>query len=197
MNKNFTKGLFVVVGLATAAAIVYLIKRSESQETLTQNLNTWIHEPADHNWVSKPDDHNADHNWVSKPEVNSEAISEVYDGQSDEYVDVTEEVSTPEDLAGMRTISPEELESEIIEESLVIIGDGEGEISRTSKEYRELINDAYGKAISDEDPTLILYGKTNGLGARGEVVDEVEGLKGRMYQAEDIIKLRNRMLNSK
>lgn len=187
MNTNLGRGIFAVVGLiAAAAATIYLVKRADDNETLAENLNTWIHEQADHNWVPEAEESTA-----------------VYDDQSNEYVDETIETLLTEELRNENAVTVGEIRNnevvaEIVDEKRIVIGDGEEEISRTSKEYRELINDAYGKAISGEEPILVLYGKTNGLGARGEALEETpEGLKGRVYQAEDIIKLRTRMLNSK
>lgn len=107
-----------------------------------------------------------------------------YEHAADDYVDETIEdelESGSNDMAGID-----------LSHFDIVIGDGEDEISRKSDEYRELINEYYGYSLADEDISLVLYGKTNGLGARGEVT-ESEGVKGRIYNAADIAKLRNKM----
>lgn len=90
-----------------------------------------------------------------------------------------------------------------VKDVAIIIGDGEGHISRTSKEYEDLIEEAV--LLSSEDPshTLTLHGKLNGLGARGVktgvFVTDSEGVEfeGKSYDAVAIQKLHRTMLDKK
>lgn len=78
---------------------------------------------------------------------------------------------------------------------LIIVGDGDGEISRKSEEYRRIIENAYQKSLNDDSYTLVLFGKLYGLGARGVKVDEFalnskgETVQGHEYNSEAISKL--------
>ncbi len=75
------------------------------------------------------------------------------------------------------------------------VGDGEGQISKHSPEYQTIINTAYGRSMNNAEYVLELVGKTFGLGARGEVFDTQDGDKGRRFNAEEIEKLRAKLLS--
>lgn len=114
---------------------------------------------------------------------------------------------TPDDLTDDDDFEPLGADDEEVEENHtvapVIIGDEDGHISRTSKEYENLILDALTMTAKDEDYTLVLYGKLNGLGARGnktgEFVTDINGVKyeGKSYDAVAINKLYTVMNNKK
>lgn len=76
----------------------------------------------------------------------------------------------------------------------IVIGDGDGEISRHSDDYRQIIGEAYGRSLLDPSYTLTLYGKVHGLGARGMNVEDYQGRKGYVYDTVAIAKLRQKML---
>lgn len=113
-----------------------------------------------------------------------------YETQADDYQDITPEddeviVYADGDIEAATSVRMPDLN----------IGDGEGEVSRRSKAYRELINVAYMKSLEDETVTVVLTGKTNGVGARGEWVDAEDHSKGRVYDADAIGRMRQKMLD--
>lgn len=134
----------------------------------------------------------------------------------EEIIEVVSDTTfpTPDDLTddgdfgllGADDEEVEDVEQEVEENHTVapvIIGDEDGHISRSSEEYENLILDALIMTTKDEDYTLVLYGKLNGLGARGnktgEFVTDINGVKyeGKSYDAVAINKLYTVMNNKK
>lgn len=190
MNRNTIRGLAIFTGtlVLTATVVTCLISKKSLQKTHTPTKYTTR---------------------VSEEEIQAAADAlgiklygddygtqlDDYATQPDDYVDVTEEDLTEAIDDALEELSEEELaELAGVEiDNRIFIGDGEGEVSRTSSEYRQIINEAYGESLKDPETTLMLFGKVNGLGARGEAVEDEDGTKGRVYNAADIEKLRKRM----
>lgn len=74
----------------------------------------------------------------------------------------------------------------------VVIGDEPGQIKAFSTEYKEVVERAFKESSADGTVTLELYGKTYGLGARGEKIEDGE-LPGTVYNAADIAKLHKKL----
>lgn len=137
-----------------------------------------------------------------------EEISEVTAGDTTFPTpdDSTDDDDDDFELLGAEDDEVEDVEQEVEEtnnENPVIIGDGEGHISRTSPEYEKLITDAVVASTVNEDYSLVLHGKLNGLGARGnktgEFITGADGVEyeGKSYDVVAINKLYNVMHNKK
>lgn len=74
----------------------------------------------------------------------------------------------------------------------VVIGDEPWQVKAFSAEYKKVIERAFKEASKDDTVTLELYGKTYGLGARGEKIESGE-LPGTVYNAQDIAKLHKKL----
>lgn len=121
----------------------------------------------------------------------------------------TPEDSADDDNEDFELLGAEDTEDEDVEQEedatadATIIGDGEGHISRTSEEYETLISNAVVASAGNEDYRLILHGKLNGLGARGdktgEFITDADGVEyeGKSYDAVAINKLYTVMKNKK
>lgn len=187
MNRNTIRGLVIFTGtLVLTATVVTCLMAKKSLEKMDQNTKytTRLSEEE----IEAAADALAAKLYGEDPEAG-------YATQLDDYVDVTEEDLTEAIDDALEELSEEEL-AELVGveiDNRIFIGDGEGEVSRTSSEYRQIINEAYGESLKDPETTLMLFGKVNGLGARGEAVEDEDGLKGRVYNATDIEKLRKRM----
>lgn len=125
--------------------------------------------------LSSEDDGPMESNSGSADERDTNADKRAYEEQQSDY----HELEAPEEIK--------------VDDS-IIIGDGDGEISRHSEEYRKLIGEAYGRSLMDDTYTLTLYGKVHGLGARGVSVEDYQGRKGYVYDTVAIEKLRRKML---
>jgi hypothetical protein len=74
----------------------------------------------------------------------------------------------------------------------VFIGDEPGQVKAFGTEYKKIVNKAFKEASDDDTVTLELFGKTYGLGARGEKIER-DSVTGTLYSAEDIKKLKKKV----
>lgn len=79
----------------------------------------------------------------------------------------------------------------------IILGDSaeNGEISKKSDEFRSIVHEAYGAAMADPEFTLVLFGKTFGVGARGTKITQ-NGMDGRSYNTDEIGSIRNKLIEN-
>lgn len=105
--------------------------------------------------------------------------------------DTAEETTSPADDQS------EEKEKESVKNTeypvaQVVIGDGPGQVKAFGAEYKKIINRAFKEASNDDTVTLELFGKTYGLGAKGQKIEDAP-LPGTLYNAEDITKLHKKL----
>jgi len=74
----------------------------------------------------------------------------------------------------------------------IVIGEEPGQVKAFSAEYRKIINKVFKEASNDETVTLELFGKTYGLGAKGQKIEDT-ALPGTLYNAADIAKLHKKL----
>lgn len=190
MNRNTTRGLVIFAStLALTATVVTYLMAKKSLEAMDSKTEYTTRLSEDE--IEAATDALAAKLYGEDPEVGHAE----YATQHGDYVDLTEEDLEEVIEDALEELSEEELAELIGPEAddRIFIGDGEGEVSRTSNEYRQIINEAYGASLKDPETTLMLFGKVNGLGARGETIEGEDGIRGRVYNATDIEKLRKRM----
>lgn len=110
----------------------------------------------------------------------------------DSYIDETQ--GSPFDVYDEENVTDEAMEDYDPNVERFSVGDEDGQVSKHSPEYQTIINTAYGRSMNNPEYALELVGKTFGLGARGETFETSEGVKGRRFNAEEIEKLRAKLL---
>lgn len=116
--------------------------------------------------------------------VSDAETAPVAEENTDSEEATAEESSTPEVAAAVDTASDVP--------KRVVIGDEPGQVKASSAEYRKIVNKAFKDASKDDSVTLELYGKTYGLGAKGQKI-EGSDLPGTLYTAGDIAKLHKKL----